>query len=74
MNANVLLKLNKIKTQKIGKFPVVILPLDDFEKMKEDLVMYQSRTFKKDITRAREEVKKGKLLTFRDVKKNLKLK
>lgn len=74
MNANVLLKLNKIKTQKIGKFPVVILPLDDFEKMKEDLVMYQSRTFRKDITRAREEVKKGKLLTFKDVKKNLKLK
>ena len=34
---SILQKLNRIKTQKIGKFPVVILPLDYFENIKEDM-------------------------------------
>lgn len=57
MNALALQKLNKVKAQKIGKLPVVILPLDYFENLKEDLEMYQSKTFKKEIAKARAEVK-----------------
>ncbi|KKR58879.1 MAG: hypothetical protein UT97_C0025G0003, partial [Parcubacteria group bacterium GW2011_GWC2_40_31] len=38
VNMNILIeKLNKIKPQKIGKEPFVILSLEDFEKMREDL-------------------------------------
>ena len=46
-----------MKTQKIGKLPVVVLPLDYFENIKEDLEMYQSKTFRKEIAKARAEVK-----------------
>lgn len=74
MNTSTLQTLYRVKTQKIGKLPVVVLPLDYFEKMKEDLEMYQSRTLRKEIIKARTEVKKGKVLTFEEVKKKLKLK
>ncbi len=74
MNTLILSKPDKIKTQKIGKMPVVILPLDYFERMKEDLEMYESKAFRKNIAKARAEVKKGKFLTFDEVKKKLRLK
>jgi len=74
MSMSILQKLNRIKTQKIGKFPVVILPLDYFENIKEDLGMYQSKTFRKEVIKARAEVKKGEFLTFEEVNKKLKLK
>ena len=74
MNTTILQKLNRVRTQKIGKLPVVVLPLDYFENIKEDLEMYQSKTFKKEIVKARVEVKKGEFLTFEEVKKKLKLK
>ena len=62
-----------MRAQKIGKLPVVVLPLDYFESIKEDLEMYQSKTFRKEIVRARAEIKKGEFLTFAEVKKKLKL-
>ena len=74
MNTLLLSKLNKIATQKIGKLPIVILPLEDFEKMKEDLEMYQSKALKNDVAKARAEIKKGKILTLNDVKRKLMLK
>jgi len=73
MNTLLLSKLDKVVSQKIGKLPVVVLPLEDFENMKENLEMYQSKTFRKDIVKARMEVKKGKILTFEEVKGKLKL-
>lgn len=74
MNTSALRTLHRAKTQKIGKLPVVVLPLDYFEKIKEDLEMYQSKTLRKEIVKARAEVKKGKVLTFEEAKKKLALK
>lgn len=52
--------LGKIKTQKIGKTPVVILPLNDWLKIEiklEDLEMMQSRFLRKKIAKIRAEKK-----------------
>ena len=73
MNTSILQTLHRVKTQKIGKLPVVVLPLDYFEKIKEDLEMYQSKKLRKEIVKARMEVKKGKFLTFEEAKKKLRL-
>ena len=66
-------KLSKVKPQKIGKLPVVILPLEDYERMKEDLEMLSSKTLARDIAKARRELRDGKGLTLAEVKKRLKL-
>lgn len=68
----VLGELNKIKPQKIGKMPVVILPLEYFEQLKENIEMYRSKKLPKEIAKARQEVKNGKFLSFDEVKKKLK--
>ncbi len=57
MNSITLNELSKIKTQKIGGMPVVILPLDYFERIKEDMEMYRSRKLPLEITKARKEKK-----------------
>ncbi|MBI4993184.1 MAG: hypothetical protein HZC26_03565 [Candidatus Magasanikbacteria bacterium] len=53
--------LNKvIKTQKIGKMPVVVLPLPVWEEIQnrlEDMEMTQSDSFRKKIAKARSEKK-----------------
>lgn len=62
--------LNKFKTQKIGETPVVILPLDFFERIKEDMEMYRSKKLSKEIAKARNG---KKIYTFDEVKKKLKI-
>ncbi|MBU2263211.1 hypothetical protein KJ750_00930, partial [Patescibacteria group bacterium] len=44
----------------IKKEGLVILPLEKYEKIKEDLEMIQSKKLLKDIAKARQEIKKGK--------------
>ncbi len=57
MNSITLSELNKIRPQKIGKMPVVILPLEYFEQLKEDMEMYRSKKLPKEISKARQEKK-----------------
>ncbi|MBS4029703.1 MAG: hypothetical protein KGZ58_13830 [Ignavibacteriales bacterium] len=57
----------------IGKLPVVILPLDDYEKIKEELEMFNSKLLPEKIKKAREDVRKGKGFTMEEVKEKLKL-
>ena len=70
---NTLTILKKIKPQQIGKLPVVILPLEHYEKMREDLETFHSKKLSEEIKKTREEVKKGKVLSFSEVKKKLKV-
>lgn len=49
--------LEKIKTQKIGKTSVVVLPLDVYETIREELEMLQSKRLAKEIAKARKEKK-----------------
>ncbi len=55
---------------------VVILPLKKWKKIEEDLEdleMYRSENLAKEIKKAREEVKEGKVIGFTEIKKKLKL-
>ena len=65
--------LKRLKPQRIGKTPIVVLPLADYERMKEDLEMFYARKLAKDIREARKEIKEGRVLTLAEVKKRLKL-
>lgn len=67
---------SKAKFQRIGKAPVVVLPLKQWEKLEkelEDLEMRSSKKLPRDIAQARKDVKYGKGLTMMEVKKRLKL-
>lgn len=50
---------------------VVVLPLPEYEKLKEDLEILQSKKLFSEITKARKEAKQGRLLTLKEVKKKL---
>lgn len=52
---------------------LVILPLEKYERMKEDLEMIQSKKLPKDIAKARQEIKKGKVISLENMEKRLKL-
>lgn len=73
MTKQLLEKLQKTRTKMVGKLPVVILPLENFERMKEDLEMFSSKTLARDIEKARKEVRHGKGITLAEVKRLLKL-
>lgn len=51
----------------------MVLPLEKWEKIKEDLEMLQSKKLAKEIRQARKEVKEGKVLTLEEVEKELNL-
>jgi PHD/YefM family antitoxin component YafN of YafNO toxin-antitoxin module len=72
MNKQLLEKLHKIKPQKVGTLPVVVLPLEDYERMKEDLEIYSSKGLTSRIAKARKDISAGKGLTLAEVKKRLK--
>jgi hypothetical protein len=65
--------LSKTKVQKIGKVPVVVLPLKiwrEIEDYLEDAQMMHSNTFKAKIAKARRE---KKLYSYSEIKKLLNL-
>ena len=63
---NTLTILRKIKSQQVGKLPVVVLPLKDYEKIKEDLEMLYSKKLSGEIKKSREKVRKGKVMNLID--------
>ena len=65
--------LGKIKPKMIAKLPVVILPLEEYERMKEDLEALSSKRYLRRIERAREEIRQGKAVPFAEVKRKLKI-
>lgn len=66
---NITLSLERVTKQK----GVVILPIEEYERMREDLQMAQSKKLPKDIARAREEAIEGKLVTLEKVRERLNL-
>lgn len=72
MTAQQLLEqMSKVKEFKVGKTPVVVLPLDDYDAMREHVEMYESQIYRKEIAKAREEVKKGRVVPYEDLKRKL---
>lgn len=52
---------------------IAILPLEEYERIKEDLDMFLSKRLAKEVERARKEIKKGKIISFEDAEKKLNL-
>jgi len=52
---------------------MVILPLEEYERMKEDLEMIRSKKLPKEIERARREDKERKTMRLEEVEKKLKM-
>lgn len=63
----------KAKRVRIGKLPVVILPLEEYERMAEDLEMLSSQSLPRRIEKAREEIRTGQVMTLAEVKRKLRL-
>ncbi|MBI2100692.1 MAG: hypothetical protein HYT47_01590 [Candidatus Vogelbacteria bacterium] len=66
---NITLSLERVTKQK----GVVVLPLEEYERMREDFQMVQSKKLPKDIARARKEAREGKFVTFEKVRGRLRL-
>ena len=52
---------------------MVILPLEEYERMREDLEMIRSKKLPKEIERARREAKERKTMRLEEVEKKLKM-
>jgi len=63
--------LKDLKACKVGELPVVVLPLADYETMKEDLEMLRSRAFRRTIRKAREAARRGETVPLSAAKKRL---
>lgn len=49
------------------------MPLEDYDAVREYVEMYESENYRKEITKAREEIKKGRVVTHEDLKRKLAL-
>ena len=70
---NKIATIEKVRHQKLGKVPVVVLPLEDYERLLEDLEMLRSKSFAASIKRAREDVKRGRVYSLAEVRRRLKI-
>ena len=52
---------------------IVILPLEEYERLKEDLEMSRSQKLIKEIKKSRDEAKRGKLISLEGAEKRLSL-
>ena len=52
---------------------IAILPLEEYDRIKEDLEMLQSKRLAKEIEKARKKVKKGEVITLEELERKLNL-
>jgi PHD/YefM family antitoxin component YafN of YafNO toxin-antitoxin module len=64
---------SKTAIDKIGKTAVVILPLEDYENMKEELEILTSKKLSNEISKARQEIRKGEVYSVKEIKSKLSL-
>ena len=57
--------------KKIGRLPAVIIPLSEYEDMRENLDMFNSRNLMSDINKSRNEIKNKKTISLKEIKKKL---
>jgi PHD/YefM family antitoxin component YafN of YafNO toxin-antitoxin module len=65
--------LKQINISKKDTLPAVVIPLSQYERMREDLDMFRSKSLLKEIKKSRNEIKKGETILWTDLKKKLKL-
>ena len=52
---------------------IAILPLEEYERIKEDLEMLQSKRLAKEIEKARKEAKSGNVISLQELERKLNL-
>ncbi|NCO25229.1 hypothetical protein GW901_01715 [Candidatus Parcubacteria bacterium] len=52
---------------------IAILPLEEYERLKEDLEMLRSKRLAKEIKKARQEVKRGEVISLEELERKLNL-
>jgi PHD/YefM family antitoxin component YafN of YafNO toxin-antitoxin module len=57
----------------MGREPVVLIPLKDYELMIEELEMLRSKKLARDIEKSREQIRKGMIVTLGEAKHRLTL-
>ncbi len=62
---------NKKAIDKIGKTSVVILPLKEYESMKEELELLNSKKLVSEIAKARQEIEKGEVYSIQEIRRKL---
>lgn len=60
--------------KKIGRLPAVIIPLSEYENMRENLDMFNSRTLARDIEKSRNDVKNKRIISLKEAEIKLGLK
>jgi len=60
--------------KKIGRLPAVIIPLSEYEDMRENLDMFYSENLIKDVEKARKEIKDKKTISLKETKRKLRSK
>lgn len=55
----------------VGDRPVVVLPLEEYERMQEDLEMLRSEGLRAKVTEARKQFEQGQVLTPAELQKTL---
>ena len=61
------------KTVRMGREPVVLIPLKDYELMIEEMEMLRSKRLVRDIEESREQIEKGMTVSLAEVKRKLSL-
>lgn len=59
------------KTVKMGREPVVLIPLSDYELLIEELEMLRSKRLVRDIKESREQIKRGMTVSLAEAKRKL---
>ncbi len=70
-NSSKTITLSKALIQR--KKGIAILPLEEYERIKEDLEMLQSKRLAKEIEKARKEVKSGNVIRLEELERKLNL-
>ncbi len=59
------------KMVRMGREPVVLIPLKDYELMIEEMEMLRSKRLVRDIEESREQIEKGMTISLAEVKRKL---
>jgi len=70
-NSSKTITLSKALIQR--KKGIAILPLEEYERIKEDLEMLQSKRLAKEIEKARKEAKSGNVISLQELERKLNL-
>ena len=68
---NKVVSINAKDLSELSDKPLVLLPLEEYERMQEDLEMLRSSKLPRRVAKARADIKSGKFVTLETVKQGM---